>query len=46
MIVDAISLRVALLIIPLAELTVVVLSRVLSLRPEHAVTVLQKGSGS
>ena len=46
LIADATSLRVALLIVPLAGLTVVVLSRVLSPRPEHAVTVLHKGSGS
>ena len=46
LIADATSLRVALLVVPLAGLTVVVLSRVLSPRPERTSAVLHKGSGS
>jgi MFS family permease len=44
LIADASSLRVALLVVPLAGLTVVVLSRVLSPRRDHAITVLRKAS--
>ena len=45
LIADATSLRVALLLVPVAGLTVVVLSRVLSPRPAPETTVLHRGSG-
>src|SRR6476646_589848 len=46
LIADATSLRVALLLVPLAGVRVVVLSGVLSPRQAHTTIVLQEGSGS